>query len=131
MLRRHARFIYTHDDGFRRYPLQQQGQPELVKSNIGPIVPLGFTQDGSFYYGQWPPAENIYTTEIDVESGSILTPPTIIIKRFEGKNSTPDYSSDGRSGNFILTYLQIRDRQQKYSQRVLLYYFQLQKKMRS
>jgi len=72
------------------------GQPELVKSNIGPIVPMGFTQNGSFFYGQWPQADNIYVTELDVEKGSILTPPEIIIERFEGKNYMPDYSSDGR-----------------------------------
>ena len=75
---------------------KSNGKPELVKSNIGPIVPMGFTQKGSFFYGQWPSADNIYVAELDLETASILTPPTILIKRFESKNYAPDYSSDGR-----------------------------------
>ena len=72
------------------------GQPKLVRSNIGSIVPMGFTKKGTFYYGQWPGTHDVFTTEIDFEKGKVLTQPTLAIKRFEGKNGTPSYSNDGK-----------------------------------
>ena len=72
------------------------GKPVSVKSNIGHIVPMGFTQKGSFYYGDWPEEQNIYSTEIDFENGKVITKPTLAIKRFEGKNGSPYYSNDGK-----------------------------------
>ena len=71
-------------------------QPKLIKQNIGPIVPMGFAQNGTFYFGQWPHELNIYTAEIDFENVKILTQPTIAIRRFEGKNRAPSYSNDGK-----------------------------------
>jgi Tol biopolymer transport system component len=72
------------------------GNPRPVKQNIGPVVPMGFTQDGSFYYGQWPGADNIYSAEIDFDEGKLLSNPTLLIQKFEGRNYSPDYSSDGK-----------------------------------
>jgi len=72
------------------------GNPKPVKQNIGPIVPMGFTQYGSFYYGQWPNADNIYSAEINFDEGKIHSKPTLLIQRFEGRNYSPDYSSDGK-----------------------------------
>jgi Tol biopolymer transport system component len=73
-----------------------QGKPELVRSSIGSIEPLGFTQKGSFYYGYSPKSNNIYSTELDPETGEILAQPKMIITRFEGYNQTPNYSPDGK-----------------------------------
>ena len=72
------------------------GSLKPVKQNIGPIVPMGFTQYGSFYYGQWPNTNNIYSAEINFDEGKILPKPTLLIQRFEGRNYSPDYSSDGK-----------------------------------
>jgi Tol biopolymer transport system component len=72
------------------------GEPKSVKQNIGQIVPMGFARNGTFYYGQWPNENNIYTAEIDFENGKILTQPTIAIRRFESKNRAPSYSNDGK-----------------------------------
>jgi Tol biopolymer transport system component len=71
-------------------------QPKLIKSNIGLIVPMGFTRNGVFYYGQWPYENNIYTAEIDLEKFKVLTEPSLAIRRFEGKNRAPSYSNDGK-----------------------------------
>lgn len=72
------------------------GQPRPVTQNIGPIVPMGFTHDGSFYYGQWPGAGNIFSAEINIDEGKLLSKPTLLIQRFEGRNNSPDYSYDGK-----------------------------------
>ena len=63
---------------------------------MGPIVPLGFTRSGSFYYGYSQKNNNIYNAEIDSETGEILTLPKKTITRFEGYNQAPSYSPDGK-----------------------------------
>jgi len=80
------------------------GNPKPVKQNIGPVVPMGFTQDGSFYYGQWPGARNIFSAEINIDEGKLLSKPTLLVQRFEGRNYSPDYSSDGK----YLAYISVR-----------------------
>ncbi len=83
-----------------------QGIPKLVKSNKGPFSPtgLGFIRDGSFYYGSQSNRNDVYTTEIDPETGEITSAPSKIIKRFIGSNGTPDYSNDGK----YLAYVSLR-----------------------
>jgi Tol biopolymer transport system component len=75
-----------------------QGVPKLVKSSKGPFPPvgLGFTMDGSFYYGHRPNKTDLYITEIDPETGKIMVPPHEAINRFVESNATPDYSPDGK-----------------------------------
>jgi len=75
-----------------------QGVPKLVKSSKGPFPPigLGFTMDGSFYYGHRPNKTDVYITEIDPETGKIMVPPHEAINRFIESNATPDYSPDGK-----------------------------------
>ncbi len=75
-----------------------QGIPKLVKSSKGPFPPsgLGFTMDGSFYYGHRPNKTDVYITEIDLETGKIMVSPHEAINRFVESNATPDYSPDGK-----------------------------------
>jgi Tol biopolymer transport system component len=75
-----------------------QGVPELVKPGKGPFPPvgLGFTKDGSFYYGYRPNKTNVYIAEIDPMTGRIISHPREAINRFVESNGTPDYSPDGK-----------------------------------
>ncbi|MHC4753186.1 MAG: M56 family metallopeptidase, partial [Planctomycetota bacterium] len=75
-----------------------QDVPELVKPIKGPFPPLGlgFTRDGSFYYGHRPNRTNVYIAEIDPVTGKIVVPPHEAINRFVESNGTPDYSPDGK-----------------------------------
>jgi len=75
---------------------KSQGKPELIKSDMGSIEPLGFTSEGSFYYGYSQKNNNIYSAELDPKTGEILVPPKRTITRFEGYNQTPNYSPDGK-----------------------------------
>jgi Tol biopolymer transport system component len=75
---------------------QPSGDPVLVKSGMGPVEPLGFTPEGSFYYvisRQW---NDIHVAELDPENGDILSPITKLPTRLEGLNKEPDYSPDGK-----------------------------------
>ena len=73
-----------------------QGSPELVKPDIGQIVPIGFTPAGSFYYGLAIGAGDVYTAEFDLVNGKVLTEPQIATQRYVGWNSSPAWSPDGR-----------------------------------
>lgn len=83
-----------------------QGAPVLVKTGMERSVPFGFTQDGSFYYTQGTWMRDVYDARIDFQSGRILEPPEIAIKRNQGRNSWPEYSADGK----YLAYLTTRSR---------------------
>lgn len=80
-----------------------QGAPELVKGGVEEILPMGFTQNGSFYYAQGQWMFDVYVAKMDRESGKILAPPEKAIKRFEGANSWPEYSPDGKYLAYVLT----------------------------
>jgi len=84
-----------------------QGVPKLIKSDIGNLTPWGFTQKGSFYYSTSKEGDNIYTADLDPETGKILAPPRKAIKRFEGSNNYPSYSPNGK----FLAYRSVRNRQ--------------------
>jgi Tol biopolymer transport system component len=73
------------------------GDPFLIKGDIGRIDPMGFTEDGSFYYGVPNLMFDIYKAKIDPATGKILDSPTKATRRFEGSNITPDWSPDGKS----------------------------------
>jgi Tol biopolymer transport system component len=83
-----------------------QSSPELVQRGVERIVPMGFTQNGSFFYAQDPAMHDIYVAKMDRQSGKILAPPEKAIKRFEGANSWPEYSPDGKH----LVYVRARTR---------------------
>jgi Tol biopolymer transport system component len=81
------------------------GEPKLIKSDIGDLSPWGFTQKGSFYYSTSKGGDNIYTADLDPETGKILAPPRKAIKRFEGSNNYPYYSPNGK----FLAYISVRN----------------------
>lgn len=74
-----------------------KGTPELVKPDLGQDVrPMGFTQDGSYYYAVRTGKSDVYIAELDLAKGKLLAAPSPATPRFVGSNSRPDWSSDGR-----------------------------------
>ena len=71
------------------------GEPVLVKRDIGGIAPMGFSQNGSFYYIVDTEIRDIYTVAID-SSGRVLSSPAKITQRFVGSSFCPAWSSDGK-----------------------------------
>jgi Tol biopolymer transport system component len=72
------------------------GSPLLVKRDVGGIAPLGFTRDGSFYYGSSVGMEEIYIAMFDTTTGKILSTPAALPRRYSGGNLAPDWSPDGK-----------------------------------
>lgn len=78
-----------------------QGNPHLIKSNIGNIVPLGVTSKGALYYGLSGYVNDVYEVAVDPRTGNILNPAKKAVLKDEGSNAFPDYSSDGKSLAYI------------------------------
>jgi Tol biopolymer transport system component len=72
------------------------GEPILIKSDLGPVLSLGFTDNNSFYYSNSQRVFNINIVELDPGSGKLLTLQDKAIQYFEGSNQTPAYSPDGK-----------------------------------
>ncbi len=80
-----------------------QGSPDLIKTGVERIYPLGFTRNGSFYYVQGRWMLDVYVAGMDRQGGKILAPPEKAIRLFEGANSWPEYSPDGKYLAYVST----------------------------
>jgi len=83
-----------------------KGSPQLIKQNLNGIIPLGLTQDGSYYYTLLIPNIDVYLATLDPETGEVVIPPAKAIQSFEGRNSQPVFSPDGK----YLAYISQRPR---------------------
>jgi Tol biopolymer transport system component len=63
---------------------------------MGAMQPMGFTQEGSLYYGLSAGLEDVYVASLDPATGKLLAPPAKVSHRFEGFNSAPAWSPDGK-----------------------------------
>ena len=73
-----------------------QGPPELIRKGIGEIEPIGFTNNGSFFYGFSDLMQDVYIFKMDPGTGEIISSPKKAALPGEGRNSEPAYSPDGK-----------------------------------
>ncbi|MBU4495595.1 MAG: tetratricopeptide repeat protein, partial [Acidobacteria bacterium] len=82
---------------------KQNGDPVLLRRNIGSIKPLGILGDGSFYFntakGEVP--FDIHTATLDSKTGDVLTPPKKLDLPYQGNNRSPVWSPDGKHLAYI------------------------------
>ncbi len=72
------------------------GAPQLVKSDIGPVAPLGITEQGAFYYSLDSGGSDVQIAMIDPATGDVLAPASPASSRLVGRNSSAAWSPDGR-----------------------------------
>ncbi len=88
------------------------GEPELVKSAIGPALPgsdftrdcsylqgLGFTEDGSYYYGIPAWENDLYLATLDQSSGKLGPPEKLT--GYLGFDTSAQWSPDGQSLAYV------------------------------
>jgi Tol biopolymer transport system component len=73
-----------------------QGNPELVKQDIGPMYPMGFTRSGSYYYGRSLSGQDVYVATLDPATGKAVDSPVPASRRYVGARHWPDWSPDGK-----------------------------------
>ncbi len=72
------------------------GEPVLIKPELWRVVPIGFTEDGAFFYGQNLESNKLYTMTLDLESNRVLATPTLVSGDHIAHEISPDWSPDGR-----------------------------------
>jgi Tol biopolymer transport system component len=82
-----------------------QGDPQLIKKDIGLINPMGISRKGSFYYSTPGFMYDIFCAAIDPITGGIIEPAKKYPLSYEGHNHRPDLSPDGKN----LVYVSDRD----------------------
>ena len=88
------------------------GNPTLIKtSEYRNLSGLGFSENGAFYYCNYPFKTDVFEIEINPVTGKVVTPPHEVVGNFVGANSTPDYSSDGKYLAFVSQRSQHTDRE--------------------
>jgi Tol biopolymer transport system component len=76
---------------------KSQGTPELIKPDLGQaLTPMGFTRNGSYYYGVRTQMNDVYIAELDLATGKLISAPSLATQRLAGSNERPDWSPDGR-----------------------------------
>jgi Tol biopolymer transport system component len=71
-----------------------QGFPKLARHGIGNITPIGFTPQGSYYYGHEQTLIDVFVARLDLDTGKVLSEPVPV--RQTGATACHDWSPDGQ-----------------------------------
>ncbi len=73
-----------------------QGAPALIQPNAGQMSPLGFSRKGGFHYALPGGANDLLVSEMDLETGRLLSEPVPVVSRYGRPTYRPEWSPDGR-----------------------------------
>lgn len=79
---------------------QPVSDPILVRENTGSLYPRGFTADGSLYYSLPIRRTDVYTAQVDLDSGR-MTEPVTLADGFVGMNMLPVWDPQGQRIAFV------------------------------
>jgi len=77
------------------------GAPELLRGNIGPIQGLGFSRDGSLFFGRLNTRDDVQMADLDPAAPAISSPPVYLIERSLGSNRAASWSPDKQFLAFV------------------------------
>jgi len=80
------------------------GAAVMLAEGAGDIEPLGFTNEGKFYYATGRSEENLYIAELNPKTGQVVKVPQEPIPHLGNESHSPAYSADGR----LLAYVSNR-----------------------
>ena len=78
------------------------GQPVLVKQGLGRFFPLGFTDDGRYYYATLSATDDVYLADFDPGTGRVTGEARKVTTRWDGVSGSPSYSPDGGSLAYLV-----------------------------
>ena len=78
-----------------------EGEPSIVRSDVGNIVNMGFTRDGSYFYGTRNSTQDVYVAEMSPDTLEVVAKLRRLSDQFVGSNLGPAWSPDGRSIAFV------------------------------
>ena len=80
---------------------QSQGAAQFVRRIDEGFKPIGFSRNGSYHYGVNKKPLDVYTATLDPETGKEVVPLAKAIWSFEGFNSSPAWSPDGKNLAYV------------------------------
>ena len=86
---------------------QPVGEPQPVSINMSGMVPMGTARNGSYFFRDISPTSvdsDIYVATVDVNDGKVLNASRKLVRRYEGHNTRPSWSPDGK----FLAYISYR-----------------------
>ena len=78
------------------------GEPVLVKQGLGRFFPLGFSNDGRYYYATLSATDDVYFADFDPETGKVTGEARKFTTRWDGVSGFPSFSPDGGSLAFAV-----------------------------
>ena len=72
------------------------GDPWMVKADLWRVTPIGFAEDGSFFFGIPMDSEKVFVATLDPQTGTVLASPTPVSGDRLATESSPRWSPDGR-----------------------------------
>lgn len=72
-----------------------EGNPELLKPEIGPVTNLGFSRDGTLFYRQQVDQSDAFTAALDTRTWIAAGAPQRVSSRNVGASAMPVWSPDG------------------------------------
>ena len=73
-----------------------QGEPVLVRKDIGQISPMGFSSRGAFYYSLGVSVVDVFEASLDLAKGTVVDPPKKVVQRVAGTSHSAEWSPDGK-----------------------------------
>ena len=82
---------------------QADGQPVLVRQGLGRFFPLGFTDDGRYYYATLSAVDDVYLADFDAGGGKVTGEARKLTTRWDGVSMNPAFSPDGASLAYVVS----------------------------
>jgi Tol biopolymer transport system component len=95
------------------------GEAQVVRRDVevsASALPMGFTRDGSFFYGADVSPQDVYLASFDSASGKVRGAPTRMVEQYVGANSRADWSHNSK----FVVYASKRRPGPRYIQDVLI-----------
>jgi Tol biopolymer transport system component len=78
------------------------GQSVLVKQGLGRLFPLGFTNDGRYYYATLSATDDVFLADFDPGTGKVTGEARKLTTRWDGVSMAPSFSPDGASLAYVV-----------------------------
>lgn len=78
-----------------------QGEPVLVRKDIGRISPMGFSDRGAFYYNVGVSVVDVFEASLDLAKGTVVDPPKKTTQGVAGTSSSAGWSPDGKNLAYV------------------------------
>lgn len=72
------------------------GRPEIVRPDIGTMIPIRFDAGGTLFYRLSNQVLDVYSATLDAYGTAFAGEPTPVTSRFVGTNALPTWSPDGK-----------------------------------